>query len=54
MFFLLLLLLLLFKVLLPRLGVDSHWPTPQPQQCQIQAAFATYTTAYGNTGSLTH
>ena len=26
----------------------------QPQQCQIWAASATYTTAHGNTGSLTH
>ena len=25
---------------------------PQPQQCQIQAAFATYTTAHSNAGSL--
>ena len=38
----------------PRLG--SNWsyscrPTPQPQQCQIQAASATYTTAQGNAGS---
>ena len=29
-------------------------PTPEPQQCGIQAASATYTTAHGNTGSLTH
>ena len=27
---------------------------PQPQQCQIQAASATDTTAHGNAGSLTH
>ena len=27
---------------------------PQPQQCQIWATFATYTTAHSNTGSLTH
>ena len=30
------------------------WPTPQPQQCQSWAASATYTTAHGNDGSLTH
>ena len=29
-------------------------PTPQPQQRQIQAVSATYTTAHGNAGSLTH
>ena len=29
-------------------------PTPQPQQCQIGAMSAAYTTAHGNTGSLTH
>ena len=29
-------------------------PTPQPQQRQIWATSATYTTAHGNTGSLTH
>ena len=28
--------------------------TPEPQQRQIQATCATYTTAHGNTGSLTH
>ena len=27
---------------------------PQPQQCRIQAMFATYTTVHGNTRSLTH
>ena len=37
----------------------SNWicscqPVPQPQQCQIWAAFMTYTTAHGNAGSLTH
>ena len=32
----------------------SCWPTPQPQQCRIQAVSATYTTAHGNTRSLTH
>ena len=38
---------------IPRLGVlrsYSRWP----QQCQIWAASATYTTASGNDGSLTH
>ena len=30
----------------------SCWPTPQ--QLEIQAASATYTTAHGNAGSLTH
>ena len=29
-------------------------PMPKPQQCQIQATSATYTTAHGNTRSLTH
>ena len=29
----------------------SNQPTPQPQQCQIWAAFATYTTAHSDTGS---
>ena len=32
----------------------SHRPVPEPQQHQIQAAPATYTTAHSNTGSLTH
>ena len=40
-------------------GEGSNWscsrrPTPQPQQCGIQDVSATYTTAHGNTGSLTH
>ena len=40
-------------------GQGSNWsyscqPTPQPQQCQIQAISVTYTTAHGNTRSLTH
>ena len=30
------------------------WPTPEPQQCGIRATSATYTTAHGNPGSLTH
>ena len=36
-----------------RLGVKAE-PQPQPQQRWIQAASSTYTTAHGNTGSLTH
>ena len=36
-----------------RIGATAASLTPQPQQCQIQAASATYTTAHGNTGSLT-
>ena len=41
----------------PRLGVNpscSCWPTPHPQQREIQAVSATYTTAHGNAVSLTH
>ena len=41
----------------PRLGsnrICSRWPTPQPQQRQIQVTSATYTTAHGNARSLTH
>ena len=38
----------------PRLGVQSVWPLPEPQQCQIWAASATYTTAHGHARSLTH
>ena len=41
----------------PRLGSNrsySRLPTPQPQQHQIWATFATYTTAHSNTKSLTH
>ena len=41
----------------PRLGLNrscSLQPTPEPQQRQIQAASASYTTPHGNTGSLTH
>ena len=41
----------------PRLGVESefsYWPTPQPQQCQIQAVSATYAATCGNTISETH
>ena len=29
-------------------------PTPEPQQCQIQPTYATYTTAHDNAGSLIH
>ena len=41
------------------LGQGLNWscscrPTPQPQEHQIQAAPATYATAWGNTGSWTH
>jgi len=32
----------------------SHWPMPEPQKRGIRAASATYTTAHGNAGSLTH
>ena len=32
----------------------SCWSTPQPQQCGIWVASATYTTAHSNAGSLTH
>ena len=36
-------------------GSEPHLqPTPQPQQCRIQAMSATYTTAHSNAGSLTH
>ena len=41
----------------PRLGVESELygrPMPKPQQCGIQAASVTYTTAHGNAESLTH
>ena len=41
----------------PRLGSTrscSCWPIPEPQQHQIRAASATYTTAHGNAWSLTH
>ena len=40
---------------LPRLGVKSELHLPAyTTQCQIQATSATYTTAHGNTGPLTH
>ena len=41
----------------PRLGLNqsrSCWPTPQPQQHQIQTLSVTYTTACGNARSLMH
>ena len=41
----------------PRLGLNrsySLWPAAQPPQCRIWAPSATYTTAHGNTRSLTH
>ena len=41
----------------PGQGLDwsySCQPTPRPQQCWIQAASMTYTTAHGNARSLTH
>ena len=41
----------------PRLGIDQSCGCgigQQPQQHQIQAVFATYTTAHRNVGSLMH
>ena len=41
----------------PRLGVESELQPPayaQPQQRGTRVASATYTTAHGNAGSLTH
>ena len=44
-----------WHMVVPRLGSNwSYQPTPEPPQCQIQAASVTYTTADGNTESLTH
>ena len=37
-----------------QIGAASCLPTPQPQQSQIQAASAAYTTANSNARSLTH
>ena len=37
-----------------RIGAVAPRPTPEPQQRRIRAASATYTTAHGNAGSLTH
>ena len=39
---------------IPRLGLESELQLPEPQQHQIWAMSVTYTTAHGNTGSLTH
>ena len=36
------------------IGAVAAKPTPQPQQCGILATSTTYTTAHGNTRSLTH
>ena len=36
------------------IGAVASSLLPEPQQCQIRAASETYTTAHGNTGSLTH
>ena len=36
------------------IGAVAPDPTPQPQQRQILDASATYTTAHGNAGLLTH
>ena len=47
----------LWHMEVPRLGSYrscSHWPIPEPQQYQIRAVSATYTTAPGNAKSLTH
>ena len=41
----------------PGLGVESELqlrPTPQQQQCRIQATSGTYAAACGNMGSITH
>ena len=37
-----------------QMGAVDAKPKPELQQCRIQAASATYTTAHGNAGSLTH
>ena len=36
------------------IGAVAAKPTPEPQQRGVQALSAAYTTAHGNTGSLTH
>ena len=44
----------LWHMEVPRLGVNQSCccqPTPEPQQCQIWAMSATYTTAHGNSRS---
>ena len=38
----------------PRQGVESELYLPEPQQCTIRATSATYITAHGHAGSLTH
>ena len=37
-----------------RIRAVAAWPTPQPQQCGIQATSVAYTAAHSNTSSLTH
>ena len=44
----------LFIVFLPFLGPLPRHMEPEPQQCRIQAASATYTTAHSNAGMSTH
>ena len=47
----------LWHMEVPRLGVESEyrwWPTPEPQQLQIQATSAACTAAHGYVGSMTH
>ena len=44
----------LWHMEIPGLGVLLDAPKPQPQQCQLWAASATYTAASGNTRPLTH
>ena len=47
----------LWHIEVPGLGSNrscSHWPTAQPQQCQIWAASSNYNTAHSNARSLTH
>jgi len=49
--------ILFFVFLVPHIEVlrlGSCCPAPQPQQCWIRAASATYTTAHSNARSLTH
>ena len=58
-FFLVFLGLHLWHMEIPRQGRVSNWscswqPMPQPHQLEIWATSATYTTAHGNTRSLTH
>ena len=47
----------LWHMKVPRLGSNQNcscWPTPQPPQGQIQAAYVTFAVACSNVGSLTH